>query len=83
MHGLMEMTTNMACEAALGSSAWECAVPSLVFPYVSSRAFLLEAAYDTLQVIHGLGLTCVTRGSDLAACSTSEVAMVDALGNET
>ena len=83
MYHTMQMSTNAACEAAFADAPWKCLLPINIFPFIQSKVFILEPAYDTNQLINILKLTCSTYGQDLSGCTSRDMADMDAMGEAT
>ena len=81
LHTVAQTRSNVACEAAFpASEEWHCMIATTVFPYITSRMFLAEAAYDAWQLVNHLGVTCSNYGSDLSACTVADMAEIDLYG---
>ena len=57
-----------------------CFFAPIVFPYLSTKMFVLEGAYDSWQLHHILGFPCATYGESLTHCSKAQNASLENYG---
>jgi hypothetical protein len=81
MFAVSNATTNGACEAAHADDPAACAFAPIVFPFLTSRMFVMEGAYDSWQLHNILSFQCSTYGKDLSNCSTQENTSLLAYGD--
>ena len=83
MASTMNATTHAGCEIAAvqaGTDPRDCVFAPVAFPHLSSDMFVMEAAYDSWQLLHILQLTCSTYGHSLSNCNAQQNTTVNAYG---
>eukprot|EP00946_MAST-07B_sp_MAST-7B-sp1_P001554 g1554.t1 len=58
-----------------------CIFAPVVFPFLTSKIFILEGRYDSWQLAHIMGFPCATYGERLDKCDAAQNASLEAYGD--
>merc|ERR1712146_428165 len=80
MFNVSNATSDESCITHHREDPAACMFAPIVFSHLSSRMFILEAAYDSWQVAHILGFPCATYFETLENCSAAQNASLETYG---
>ena len=82
MHQVSNATTNAGCMAHYaGKDPAACVFAPNVFPFLTSKMFILEGRYDSWQLANILGFPCASYWQRLNKCSRAQNATLEAYGS--
>ena len=72
MYRASNATTDQSCMNSNSKDPSNCVFASVVFPYLTSKMFVLEGAYDSWQLANVMGFPCASYWQNLTKCTAQQ-----------